>query len=244
MTKEIITIKKDLIWKVATAILAIALIIVLATGGFSREATVSDNTIAEETQAPEVKRVKIDTKKDNVLGEDNASVTIIEFSDYECPFCGRHFGSTYGQIKSKYVDTGKVKIIFKDFPLSFHQNAQKAAEAAECAGDQGKYYEYHDSLFNNQQALGVSSLKSYASDLGLDTDAFNSCLDSGEKYLEVQEDFKEGQKVGVRGTPANFINGILISGACPIEAFDAAIQAELDGKDWRQVPGSCSVELL
>ena len=244
MTENTVTIKKDSIWKVATAILVIALIVILFTGGFSKETKVTGNIIGGEIQVPEIQRVKIDVEGDNILGDPEAPVTIVEFSDYECPFCGRHFGSTYGQIKEKYVDTGKVNIIFKDFPLSFHQNAQKASEAAECAGDQGRYYEYHDILFNNQKALGVSSLKAYASDLGLDTETFNACLDSGEKYSEVQDDFKEGQKVGVRGTPANFINGNMISGACPIEAFDTAINAELEGKDWRQVPGSCSVEII
>ncbi|MBT4257772.1 DsbA family protein [archaeon] len=245
MTENTVTIKKDSIWKIATGILVIALIVIIATGGFgSKGTTVTGNTIVGEKQVPEVKRVQIDTEGDAILGDVNAPVTLIEFSDYECPFCGRHFGSTYGQIKEKYVDTGKVKIIFKDFPLSFHQNAQKASEAAECAGDQGKYYEYHDILFNNQQALGIDSLKQYAKDLGLNTETFNSCLDSGEKASEVQEDFQEGQRVGVRGTPANFINGNIISGACPIESFDTAINAELEGKAWRQVPGSCSVELL
>ena len=176
--------------------------------------------------------VQIDLEDDAVKGDANAPVTIVEFSDYECPFCGRHFRDTLPSIISNYIDTGKVKLVFKDFPLNFHPNAQKAGEAAECAGEQGKYWEMHDKLFENQQALGVTNSKQYAKDIGLNSGDFDECLDSGEMADEIRDDLSAGQGYGVTGTPANFINGILVSGACPYSAFEEAIEAELDGKDW------------
>jgi len=232
-----IKVKKDDLWKAATFLFAVLFIVSLMTGGFTGNTTDtrSNNAPPQEQQqvaaptqdSPEPSKVMIEIGDDAVLGEANAPVTIIEFSDYECPFCGRHYSQTYEQIKKDYVDTGKVKIVFKDFPLSFHENAQKAAEAAECSGEQGKYYEMHDKLFENQDALSVSNLKAYAKELALNTNDFNQCLDSGEMASEVQEDFKQGQEAGVRGTPASFVNGKFISGAQPYSVFKAAIEAEL-----------------
>ena len=164
---------------------------------------------------------------DAVKGNANAKVTIIEFSDYECPFCGRHFAETYPQIVKEYVDTGKVKLVFRDFPLSFHPDAQKAAEAAECAGEQNKYWQMHDKLYTNQQALDVESLKIYAKDIGLNTATFNACLDDGKMVDEVAKDFADGQSYGVTGTPAFFINGRFIAGAYPFADFKKIIDEEL-----------------
>jgi protein-disulfide isomerase len=189
-----------------------------------------------------VNRVDVSVDDDAVKGDANAPVTIIEFSDYECPFCGRHFRDTLPSIISNYVDTGKVKIVFRDFPLGFHSFAQKAGEAAECAGEQDKYWEMHDKLFENQNALSVSALKKYASEIGLNIGDFNTCLDSGEFEDEIEEDMKDGQDVGVSGTPANFVNGIMISGACPFSTFEDAIEAELAGQDW--VVNSCKFSLI
>ncbi|MFH1587007.1 MAG: thioredoxin domain-containing protein [Candidatus Diapherotrites archaeon] len=161
---------------------------------------------------------------DAVRGPEDAKITIVEFSDFECPFCGRAI-PTVEQVMEEYE--GDVKLIFKDFPLSFHQNAQKAAEAAECAGEQDKFWEMHDLLFDNQTALAISDLKQYAVDLGLDTGAFNSCLDNGDMAAEVSADFAAGQAAGVSGTPTFFINGQKIVGAQPFSAFKAIIDAEL-----------------
>ena len=118
---------------------------------------------------------------------------------------------------------GNIKFVYRDFPLSGHQNAQKAAEASECADEQGKFWEYHDLLFENQEVLDVASLKIYAADLSLDADTFNECLDSGSMADEVQKDFDDGTKAGVDGTPAFFINDKLLSGALPFSAFEQAI---------------------
>jgi protein-disulfide isomerase len=159
-------------------------------------------------------------------GDANAPVTIIEFSDFQCPYCGT-VEPTIEQVMTDYA--GKVKLYFKNFPLSFHEFAQKAAEAAECAGDQGKYWEMHDQLFADQSALAVSDLKGYAQKLGLDTAKFNSCLDTGAKASVVEADFNDGSANGVSGTPAFFINGKMIVGAQPYSAFKTAIDAALAG---------------
>ena len=164
---------------------------------------------------------------DTILGDKNAPVTIVEFSDYECPFCERFYSQTFGQIEDKYIKTGKVKFVYRDFPLSFHANAQKAAEAAECAGEQGKYFEMNKKLFEGGVSGGVTSFKQYASDIGLDKTEFNTCLDSGTMAPEVQKDFIDGQKAGVSGTPAFFINGKLLTGAQPFSAFKQIIDGEL-----------------
>ncbi len=191
---------------------------------------ITGNIVQDIPSQPTSPSAPIDVSVDDdaVKGDSNAPVIIIEFSDYECPFCGRYFQQTYPQIVKEYVDTGKVKIVFRDFPLSFHENAQKAGEAAECAGEQGKYWEMHDKLFENQQALGIVNLKQYAKELGLNTKAFDDCLDSGKMASEIQKDFEDGQNAGVSGTPAFFINGIALTGAQPFEAFKQIIEQELN----------------
>ncbi len=123
---------------------------------------------------------------------------------------------------------GRIKFVIRDFPLnSIHPYAQKASEATECADDQGKFWEYHDVLYANQNALDVDSLKGYAAELGLDTATFNDCLDSGKHQGEVEKDLQDGRSYGVTGTPAFFINGQLVSGAQPFNSFKAVIDAAL-----------------
>jgi len=228
-----LTIKKDTLWKGLTFVFAVLFVVSLFTGGFGgTDSAVTGNVVANDAQPtqpnnPTPSPVKVEIDDDAVFGDKNAEVTLIEFSDYECPFCGKYYSETYSQIKKAYVDTGKVKIVFRDFPLSFHQNAQKSAEAAECAGEQNKYFEMHDKLFENQQALDVVSLKKYAQEIGLNVGDFNACLDSGKMVAEIKKDFADGQAAGVKGTPAFFINGKLLSGAQPFSAFQQAIDAEL-----------------
>ncbi len=188
----------------------------------------SNNPSNNQPNNNEPEFVQVSADDDEVLGNANAKVTIVEFSDFECPFCGRFYTDTLVPMKKDYVETGKVKFIYRDFPLSsIHPDAEKAAEAAECAGEQGKYYAMHDTLFANQQALDVTSLKGYASALGLDTAKFNSCLDSGKMSSEVANDFQDGVTAGVQGTPTLFINGKKLVGAQPYNVVRAAIEAEL-----------------
>ena len=160
-------------------------------------------------------------------GPATAPVTIVEFSDFQCPFCGR-LTPTLKQVEQKYGD--KVRLVFRQYPLPFHQYAQKAAEASLCAADQGKFWEMHDALFANQQALAVEQLKAKAAELGLNAEQFNSCLDSGKTAAAIQADMKEGSSVGVNGTPAMFINGRFINGAVPLEQITSVIDDELRRK--------------
>ncbi|MFZ5366121.1 MAG: DsbA family protein [Patescibacteria group bacterium] len=162
-----------------------------------------------------------------VKGEETAKVTMVEFSDFQCPFCARYAKETFPQIEKEYIKTGKVRYIFHHYPLSFHQYAQKAAEAAECAGEQGKFWEMHDKIFANQEKITVADLKKYAQTLELPLADFNSCLDSDKYKNKVQGDVSLGGSVGVSGTPAFFINGRLVSGALPYENFKVIIEEEL-----------------
>jgi protein-disulfide isomerase len=156
-----------------------------------------------------------------------APVTIIEFSDYQCPFCSRAEG-TMKQIRETYGD--KVRVVFRDYPLPFHKNAQKAAEAAGCANEQGKFWEMHEKLFSNQGALELENLKKYAGDLGLDQKKFDDCLDSGKRADATRKDTQDGQNVGVTGTPAFFVNGRFVNGARPFDDFAKLIDDELTAK--------------
>jgi protein-disulfide isomerase len=169
-----------------------------------------------------------------VMGDPDAPIVMVEFSDYQCPFCLRYFNETLEQIKQKYVDTGKVFYVFKDFPITqIHPQAPKAAEAAECAGDQDQYWAMHDRIFQGQQAEwnnnpeAVAIFKGYAEELGLDMDAFNACLDSGKYADEVAADLDEGIRAGVTGTPTFFINGEKVSGAQPFQVFEQLLDALL-----------------
>ena len=168
------------------------------------------------------------TDDDAIMGSEDAPVTMIEFSDFECYYCGKFYTETLPQLKTNYIDTGKVRFVYRDYPLAMHQNAQKAAEAAECAGEQGKFWEYHNKLLENQNALDNESLKQYAKDLGLNEAQFNTCLDSGEMTSEVQKDFSDGASYGVTGTPTFFINDQKLVGAKPYSSFESAIEAELN----------------
>jgi len=162
---------------------------------------------------------------DPAKGPANAPVTIVEFSDFQCPFCSKVTG-TLKQVEEKYGD--KLRVVFRDFPLtSIHNNAAKAAEAAQCANDQGKFWEMHDKLFANQSKLAVEALKQSATEIGLNADAFNQCLDSGKFAAEVQKDVEDGMSYGVASTPAFFINGRYLSGAQPLESFTTVIEEEL-----------------
>lgn len=176
-------------------------------------------------EAPAAKQSFNITKNDHVRGDFNAPITLVEFSDFECPFCERHY-PTGNQILSNYK--GKVRLVYKHFPLSFHPNAQKAAEASECASEQGKFWEYHDKLFTNQPGgLSTDKFKQWAGELKLNTKNFNDCLDTGKYAAKVRADSQEGSQKGVNGTPATFINGELVSGAVPYEQFKQIIDSLL-----------------
>ncbi len=157
------------------------------------------------------------------LGSMSAPKVMVIFSDFECPFCVRFEKETFPQIKKNYIDTGKLRVVFKHYPLSFHKNAQKAGEAAECAAEQNKFWEMHNKLFTQGVVGGVDTYKKYASDLSLDTEKFNTCLDSGKTAAKVKSDAAEGSAIGVTGTPSFVINNKKYVGAQPYSAFQLAL---------------------
>ncbi len=169
-------------------------------------------------------RIDVALDDDAAKGPDKAPVTIVEFSDYQCPYCSRAEATVQDVVK-KYGD--KIRLVYRDYPLSFHQNAQVAAEASECAKDQGKFWEMHGAMFANQAKLAAADLIETAGGLGLDKDKFKACLDSGKKKAEVQKDFQDGQKYGVSGTPTFFVNGIKLVGARDVASFSEIIDQEL-----------------
>lgn len=170
---------------------------------------------------------------DAMLGDADAPLTLIEFSDYECPFCKRHATQTMPDIKKNYIDTGKLKLVFRDYPLGFHSNAVPAALAAECARDQKgdeAYFEMHDKLFSGE--LSSEIYAEYAGELGLDMTAYNDCVDSGKFTDEINADMAAGTKYGVRGTPGFVLTdgetNKSIKGAQPYANFQQAFDALLN----------------
>jgi protein-disulfide isomerase len=171
-------------------------------------------------------------------GEPGAKVALIEFSDYQCPFCGRYTKDVFPQIERDYVSTGKVKYVFFDLPLDFHKQAFKAAEAAHCAGEQGQFWEMHDLLFENQSALSPEQLSTYAKRIGLSEATFQKCLDSGRFGADIKNDIAEAGNAGISGTPT-FLVGIVqpadghvkvvrkLVGAKPYTEFKAAVDSVL-----------------
>jgi len=226
-------ISKVRIWQGLTVILAIVVLFMWFSGGSGNQAQFPQlqppSAGAPQGQPQLPTRQNIDLDDDPVLGDPKAPVTIVSFEDYQCPFCKRSFDQTFPLLKKEYIDTGKVKYVYRDFPLSFHPQAQAAAEAGECADDQGKFWEYHDALFQNQQSLSSALYSQLAGQLGLDVEEFDQCLQSGKFTQEVQNDFAYGSSVGVSGTPTFFINGIKLVGAQPYQAFKQVIDAELAG---------------
>jgi protein-disulfide isomerase len=162
-----------------------------------------------------------------MLGDPDAPVTFIEYSDYQCPFCKKFTIETLPSIREEYVDNGKVRFIFKDFPLEIHKEARSAAVAAHCAGEQGRYYEYHDILFANSRNITRPNIVSWAGNMGLDADAFSRCLDDPDQMTKVEKSLQDARALGVRGTPTFTINGHLLAGAQPLAAFRQLIEAEL-----------------
>lgn len=220
----------DLFWKVTTVALIAILAVVAFKSSFENGPTGGAvvPSLGGSDPTPSVLDMEALLDDDTVKGDEDAPVTIVEWSDYECPFCGRFYSETEKLIDEEYVKTGKVRFVYRDFPLGFHANAQKAAEAAECAGEQDKYWEMHDKIFEAGVQGGVAGFKQYAKSLGLNTAKFDTCLDSGAMTAETQKDMADGAAVGIQGTPGFLINGKLVSGAQPFSVFKQVIDAELN----------------
>jgi protein-disulfide isomerase len=177
--------------------------------------------------------VRVSVADAPTLGRADAPVTIVEFSDYQCPFCQRFFATTLPALKQDYIDTGKLRYVFRDFPLEMHPQAHQAAEAAHCAGEQGKYWEMHDGVFQNQRALAAPQLAELARAVGVDGAAFDACLFSGRQAARVDRGLADGAAAGVQGTPGfvvgktrpgDVVEGTLIRGAQPVETFRRTIE--------------------
>lgn len=185
---------------------------------------------------------KVSIAERPVRGNVNARVVVVEFSDFQCPFCGRYFRDAWPQIDQEYISTGKIKYVFKHVPLEqIHPAALKAAEAAECASEQGRFWEMHDRLFGNQSALSPANIASYAQAIGLDMPKFSQCLDTGTNAAAIRRSQVEADTLGVEGTPTFFIALVdpknpgsadvrvisFISGAQPFAVFKSAIEKAL-----------------
>ena len=182
--------------------------------------------VAEPVSDPdEPNRIAVEVDDDAALGPEDAPVVIVEFSDFNCPYCQRFHQQTFGQIMETYQ--GQIRFVYRDFPVT-SQESFVAAQAAECAGVQGAYWEYHDALFSGRYGLGTQAYRSYAQDLGLDADELVQCVEEGRYAQEVQADARYASELGVSGTPTFFINGIPLVGAQPFDRFAEVIEAELD----------------
>ena len=191
----------------------------------------------EQPSAP----VKISADDDPIIGNPDAPITIIEFSDFQCPYCARFHTQTLPLLLEEYIESGKVRLVFRDFPIqSIHPNALPAAIASECANEQGKFKEMHDMLFDNQNewsrqgtADALSLFSQYATEIQLEQETFDSCLTNGDYVEEIRHDLDDGRDYGVSGTPGFFIGNDQIGyeelkGAQPFESFKKVIDAQLD----------------
>ena len=232
--------KKDLTVPVLVGLLVIASFLV---GSFLTRLKIDEKTppsteVAKETPVqPEEGAVlgeeqiaKLEEGAAGIKGEKDAPITIVEFSEYQCPYCKRYVDTTYGLLFEEYGD--KIRYIFHDYPLSFHPHAQILSEAARCAGDQGKYWEMHDVLFGDDREFIDKTnidedLSGFAKEIGIDSAQFNLCLEEGTFTKAVKDDFNLGSSLGVSGTPTFFVNGQMLVGAQPFEAFKALIDQQL-----------------
>jgi protein-disulfide isomerase len=198
------------------------------TSAFAGEDGGSDQQAADAPQRPTgpsgQDRIAADAR--HSIGSADAPVTIVEFTDYDCPYCRRYYMETFPQIMEKYGD--QIRYVVRHFPLvSMHPEAVKAAEAAECAAEDGRFFEFNDLIMRGVPSLSIESLKQYAADIGVNTAEFNRCLDEGTKAVVVQQDLRDGYMLGVRGTPNFFVNGYTLQGAQPIDVFSAYIEAAM-----------------
>lgn len=181
--------------------------------------------VSYDLPIPDLPRYDVKESEQPAMGKDAAPVTIVEFSDFQCPYC-QQASSMLKELRNSYGD--RVRIVFRDFPLSQHPDARPAAAAAHCADEQGRFWDYHDVLFGNPQELGAEKLKEYAGDLKLDLKAFESCLASNRPEKAIVADESEAQRLGIQGTPAIFINGVKLIGLLPLPLMKSLIDHELE----------------
>ncbi len=249
-----ITVNKSTFNRLIMAIVAVAVVSAFL-GGYvvgGQTAEPKEIIMRETIQNPQAKQTSqeqlgpqiirnISIDDDPMKGDPDASITIVEFSDFQCPFCAKFHETTLPQLEQNYIKTGKVNFVYRDFPIqNIHPNAAPAALASECADDQGKFWEMHDLIFENQQiwkdlpiSQSVELYKKYALDIGLDSNEFDSCMDSGKHLDEIQKDLNDGRAYGISGTPGFFVGNekigfIPITGAQPYSTFQRVIDGQLN----------------
>ena len=224
-----IRLRRSHLWAVAALLVGIGIGVLIgrSTAGdpqpvlYGLPATQSNGSAASSQDKP----VRVDTSGRPAQGPAGAKVTMVEFVDFQCPFCGRYAHDTLPQIRRDYGD--RIRYVSREFPLDIHPHAADAALAAECANEQGRYWQLHDLLFAHQDALTKRDLAGYARRLGLDMGRYASCLRAPGTQARVDRDLADGRRYGVTGTPAFFINGRIISGAQPYAQFKSALDAAL-----------------
>ena len=223
---------------VIIGLVVLILLSILTEGfGLGKGSASGQNQVLTNATSDQITALMDDDMK---MGSDSAPVVIVEFSDFQCPFCRKWFIESYPSLKKDYIDSGKVQFVFRDFPLSFHPSAMVAAQAVECADEQKKGWEMHDKVYTEQAKMGagteqfsIDDLKKWASEIGLNTALFNDCLDSGKFNSEVQGDFSDGSNAGIKGTPSFIIarrdgsSVVPINGAQPYTNFKSAIEGML-----------------
>ncbi|PKN95460.1 MAG: hypothetical protein CVU44_01895 [Chloroflexi bacterium HGW-Chloroflexi-6] len=204
----------------------------LGTGWYlwGQEEPAAETAEAGQIQIPEtLQRYDIPVDDDPVLGPDDAPITLVAFSDYQCPYCKKWHDDAFERLMKEYE--GKIRFVYRDFPLnSIHPQAEPAAQAANCANEQGAYWEYHTALFSYKYDFGEQAFEQYAIDLGLDEAALMECFRSGRYAGEVDADLQFAAEFGIQSTPTFFLNGIAIVGAQPYDVFKQIIDLELAGK--------------
>ncbi len=220
----------------------ILFLIIVGIAGFMKFSATEKIENTEEKITFDDNELKELIDDDPYLGNRDAKLVVVEFSDFQCPFCRKFYVESLKQFKKEYVETGKVMFVYRDFPLNFHPMAEISGEAAQCANDQGKFWELHDKIFDEQQKRGTGTisyseadLKKWAEEIGLNMDEFNACLNEGKYKDEVNKDFDYGYKQGIRGTPGFYIYNRetgkvkIIEGAYPYAQFKQIIEDMLEG---------------
>lgn len=253
---EKISIKKSTFQALVISVIAVSIVAAFFAGSYiglkSEELTKAELNEAiakleskivkiQQVEQPKIEPIMISADDDPVRGNQDAPITIVEFSDFQCPFCARFQIQTLPLILEQYVETGKVKFVYRDFPIqNSHPNAMPAAAASECAHEQDKYWEYHDALFENQAVWNkveitsaITIFKEFATELNLNQEQFDSCLDSGKYIEEIKNDLNDGRNYGITGTPGFFIGNddigfVKLNGAQPFEAFKSVIDSQLN----------------
>jgi protein-disulfide isomerase len=225
MKDDLVTITVRRVHLQMVGVLLVGFILGYAAAGRRAAAPTEPQVTQAGTPQPGSDRapITIDVSGRPATGPARAAVTLVEFTDYQCPFCARYFRETYDSLLR--VNGNRLRYVVRNYPVnSLHPDAQKAAEAAECAFDQGKFWEYHRVLFERSPKLARDSLTHFAKRVGLDVSKFERCLDSGAKEAVVRRDLQDGRRYGVIGTPTFFVNGKILVGAQPL----TVIQAEID----------------